>query len=449
MATKLTTDDVPIPGRQSDVISKTVRDSLNNLRTKINSVIDDFNTLASSTSTSEIIAARDFFSTLDDRLHNGDQAFGNGVLSINRTILDCENTSDLPVNSTDATAPALNSTDFIEGSYSLSLGKSGTASTDASYDSPSISLNFDGTSFEFSLYVADTATLAKISEFNIYLTPDSVFTTNYKLFDVAGELEAKWNTVTLDVDSPDSITGSVDNNETIQKIRFEIVTNAAGDTITSGDIAIDFVNYFGNELAVKAQTTPDMTVQVLQGTAIVNGVGLDKTAASNSDTITAPTGNPRWDLVTINFNNEINVFTGVEAASPVEPNVPYNHIKLGKIYHRVGSTSIKDSDDSTNSYIVDLRDFVSRNQTVFVQNNEIMFGVTNVYPDITLDGSNLITSIDYKIGGSSGTTIATATYTYTGNYVTSISTVYGAVTYTTNITYDGNDEITNIVTTRS
>ena len=127
-----------------------------------------------------------------------------------------------------------------------------------------------------------------------------------------------------------------------------------------------------------------------------------------------------------NINNELTVIVGAEAASPVVPKTPFNHIPLASIYHRVGSTSILNTDDSSNSYITDLRDFVSRNQNYFVNNNEITLGVRNIYPVISYDANNLITSIAYKVGGSSGVTIATATYTYSGVYVSSISTVFVA-----------------------
>ena len=141
-------------------------------------------------------------------------------------------------------------------------------------------------------------------------------------------------------------------------------------------------------------------------------------------------------------------FLGTEAINPTEPKTPFNSIRLARIYHRVGSVSIKNIDDSTNSFIEDLRNLLV-DPEFFSNNFELILGVENIFPDTTYNGNGTINIINYKIGGTSGPIMATATYSYTGSNLTSVVTVMGAVTYTTTITYDGSDEIINEVTIQS
>ena len=111
----------------------------------------------------------------------------------------------------------------------------------------------------------------------------------------------------------------------------------------------------GGELQVLAQDTPDMTVRVALGVGYVEYHPVYLSATTNTGTMTAPSTNPRIDIVQIDQYAAINVKTGSENASPTAPTVDSGKMKLAEIYHRVGSTSIKDTDDSTNSYITDTR----------------------------------------------------------------------------------------------
>jgi hypothetical protein len=54
----------------------------------------------------------------------------------------------------------------------------------------------------------------------------------------------------------------------------------------------------------------------------------------------------------------ISVKTGTEAASPTPPSADADCIALGRLYLRPGMTSIKDTDDSVNGYIIDVRAFL-------------------------------------------------------------------------------------------
>jgi len=114
----------------------------------------------------------------------------------------------------------------------------------------------------------------------------------------------------------------------------------------------------GTSLDVQAQSTPDMTVKYKSGAGLVSFNLVAQLADSNSGTFTAPTTNPRIDTIQIDTQGVTTVKTGTEAASPSAPAVDSGNLKRAEIYHRVGSTSIKDTDDSTNSYITDARVFV-------------------------------------------------------------------------------------------
>lgn len=448
MATQLNLKNIVF---QFNLRSKPVRQNFEDIQTTVNAIINEILTLSASTSTSEIIASRDDFDTLDERLHVTQAIFGNGVIATEKEIVDCDEITDLPTVSTDAITPTVNTTpaEFVEGTGSLNLGKSGTSSTQMYYETTSFNVNMENRNVRLSFFIRNVTSLGKISEFNIYLTPDSNFTTNYKKWNRASELHTNWNHIDIEINSPDSITGTVANDADLINMRIEVVTNNSSDTIPIGDFVIDYINYYGGELRVIEQDTPDMTVKIQAGNAVINGYGIKNNADINSTTITAPSSNPRWDLAVLDINGVLRIYAGDENASPTVPDVPFQNIRLAKIYHRVGSTSIKNTDDSTNSFIVDLRTFVSRNQGFFTNNNEITLGVINIYPVVSYDVNDLITSIDYKLGGSSGITIATATYTYSGEYVTQVVTAFGAVTYTTVYTYDGSNEITNIVTTKT
>ena len=91
-----------------------------------------------------------------------------------------------------------------------------------------------------------------------------------------------------------------------------------------------------------AQGTPDMTVRVKPGFGFCSSKYIRTTANEDTDAITAPTGNPRIDVVQISHYDAITIKTGSEAASPSAPAVDANNLKLAEIYCRVGMTSIKD-----------------------------------------------------------------------------------------------------------
>ncbi len=101
-------------------------------------------------------------------------------------------------------------------------------------------------------------------------------------------------------------------------------------------------------LKVKAQATPDMTVNISVGQFWVNGAFVEF-PGGNTTTITAPTTNPKFVVVGLLTNGGISIITGVENATPVLPAMNADYLPLAAIILQVGDTVI------TENMIYDLR----------------------------------------------------------------------------------------------
>ena len=104
--------------------------------------------------------------------------------------------------------------------------------------------------------------------------------------------------------------------------------------------------------AVTQSGSPSMSVAVASGRAKFNGVAVDFSA--DSVAITAADGtNPRWDLIVVDDNGDLQLYTGTAAASPV-PQDPATislgtEVGLALVYVPANDTAI------TNSQISDRR----------------------------------------------------------------------------------------------
>lgn len=102
---------------------------------------------------------------------------------------------------------------------------------------------------------------------------------------------------------------------------------------------------------VSEQSSPNMTLAVTAFSISALDQIVDF-AGGNTPTMTAPVSNTRIDLVVYDtVNSIIAIRTGTENASPVRPTPTSGDITLAAIFHRVGETSLKEQDDSTNGYI--------------------------------------------------------------------------------------------------
>jgi len=420
--------------------AKQHRENYSDIQTAVNAINAAINALSSSTSTSEIISARDAQDTLQDRLHQNEKLFGNGVISLVRTINACDATTEWDAGSN--ASLSLDTSTYIEGTGSISFSKTGTAS-EVTYTADVPSKNLKNKFIRFYLYIKDTTTLNLFSgSGTIYarITPDNNFATNYKQWDLETQhtLAVGWNTVTLSCDTPDHTTGAVNDDDDILKFQIAVTTDTSSDTFSSA-INIDSLDFYGAELKVKAETTPDMSVVISAGQGIVDGHAVYKDSDTNSSTITAPTGNPRYDIVTIDKNNDIYIYNGVEAASPAIPPTPANQIKLANIYHRVGSTSIKNSDDSTNSYIADTRTILTGAQSlgsVQVAGGNVMGSFSLVSPDGDAPYTAIQDAIDNCVSSYSGDgviLVGKGAYTETLDF----TGFTGAIIYMSGVTVNG------------
>lgn len=114
-----------------------------------------------------------------------------------------------------------------------------------------------------------------------------------------------------------------------------------------------------DDLKVVALSPVSLAVEVKPGYAFISKFPFKLATATQTPTIPAPAANPRIDLIQARLDTwDISVKTGAESASPVAPSPDTDAIALARIYCRVGMTSIKNTDDATNGYIIDARNFL-------------------------------------------------------------------------------------------
>lgn len=94
------------------------------------------------------------------------------------------------------------------------------------------------------------------------------------------------------------------------------------------------------------QETPGMTVRVDAGRVFdTSAKTVTDVAAQNTATITAPTTNPRHDIVYVdNVTGAVGVTTGTEAASHVDPAIPDGKAPVARINLTTATTAIGNAD---------------------------------------------------------------------------------------------------------
>ena len=109
-------------------------------------------------------------------------------------------------------------------------------------------------------------------------------------------------------------------------------------------------NRIAGAFAPRAQDTPDMTIKLEAGFIPKTGAIATEVVAQNTSALTAPSSNPRKDIVYIDkTSGTIGVATGAEASSPSDPTVPDDKIAIARITLATSTTTI------TNSLIDDIR----------------------------------------------------------------------------------------------
>lgn len=114
----------------------------------------------------------------------------------------------------------------------------------------------------------------------------------------------------------------------------------------------------GSFLLAHEQATPDLTLYVEPGVCYVGATRV-VFAGGNSPQFTAPTTNPRIDLLTINSSGVLERTVGTESATPSAPAYPADKLVICEVYNRVGQTAIRDTDVAGQGYIQrDVRPFL-------------------------------------------------------------------------------------------
>ena len=114
-----------------------------------------------------------------------------------------------------------------------------------------------------------------------------------------------------------------------------------------------------DDLAVMALTPPGMSVEVQPGYAFISKLPYKLAEALETTEVAAPATHPRIDLVQARLATwDVSVVEGVESATPAAPDPDADCIALAELYLRPGMTCIKNMDDSTNGYIIDVRNYL-------------------------------------------------------------------------------------------
>lgn len=114
-----------------------------------------------------------------------------------------------------------------------------------------------------------------------------------------------------------------------------------------------------DDLKVKATSPPSLHATVQPGYAFIAHTPYKLAGATPTPDASPPGVHPRIDLVQARLPTwDISVKTGAEAAAPVAPTPDALAIPLAHLYLRPGMTSIKDTDDGVNGYVIDQRQFL-------------------------------------------------------------------------------------------
>ena len=161
-----------------------------------------------------------------------------------------------------------------------------------------------------------------------------------------------------------------------------------------------------------AANPPDLTIHVHHGIANINGVLVEKTSSATSSALTAPTVNPRIDLLVMDSAGALAWVAGAESASPVPPAYPADKMPIAEVYLRVGSTEINNTDSGADAYI--LRDV--RPHLLFVPLTTGFSDLRNlvVEPNATNPTYQVDISCSVRLGGVERTVSKTLNMAITG-----------------------------------
>lgn len=113
------------------------------------------------------------------------------------------------------------------------------------------------------------------------------------------------------------------------------------------------------DLKTEARQAPDRTVLVHPGYAFISCCPFKLKQTAESPEVSVPQVHNRIDLVQAALNGwSITLKTGTEAVTPAAPAADPDCIALARLYCRPGMTSIRNTDDGVNGYVIDARTFL-------------------------------------------------------------------------------------------
>ncbi len=149
------------------------------------------------------------------------------------------------------------------------------------------------------------------------------------------------------------LNGWDDRIEGALELVFFLLNHAwgGGDGVVRGAAADD--------LKTTALATPGLSVEVQPGYAFIGKFPVRLAVVTQSADVAPPATLDRKDLVQLCLATwSVDVKTGTESASPVAPAADTDCAPLAELYLRPGMTSIKNTDDAANGYIIDARAFL-------------------------------------------------------------------------------------------
>ncbi len=114
-----------------------------------------------------------------------------------------------------------------------------------------------------------------------------------------------------------------------------------------------------SDLQVIPSATPGMSVMVQPGWAFISHLPYHLDVSVQTPAVPEPLTGVRLDLVQARLGTwDVSVKTGTESASPSAPTPDTDCIPLAHLFLRLGMSAINQTDDGTNGYIIDKREFV-------------------------------------------------------------------------------------------
>jgi len=156
-------------------------------------------------------------------------------------VLDsCDSTTDWNA-STGATAIELDNADYKQGNGSLKLGKSTTTSNEVYYDKV-IGSVVDGSNKNGFLWlkISDTTALNKLNYIKLTFGSGGSIDNSYSIKFSKSDLSVGWNMIKADFSLATVEKLGFPNRVAMNYLRITLATNNAEDTLTSGDVKMDF-----------------------------------------------------------------------------------------------------------------------------------------------------------------------------------------------------------------